>query len=99
MTETLTQSKARFKECIDAIYKVCPDVILIPFHRRTVGMTAEERLQPTELFPERATWIVVPVTSETGFREYHADDERLRKENVEETTSNRRIRMFRNGTS
>ncbi len=51
---TPTQSKARFKECIDAIYKVCPDVILIPY-RRSRGMTAEERLQPTELFPEMAT--------------------------------------------
>ena len=27
---TPTQSKARFKTCIDAIYEVCPDVILIP---------------------------------------------------------------------
>ena len=52
---TPTQSKARFKECIDAIYKECPDVILIPSTGRAVGMTAEERLQPTELFPEMAT--------------------------------------------
>ena len=52
---TPTQSKARFKECIDAIYKVCPDVILIPSTGGAVGMTAEERLQPTELFPEMAT--------------------------------------------
>ena len=51
---TPTQSKARFKECIDAIYKVCPDVILIPSTGGAVGMTAEERLQPTELFPEMA---------------------------------------------
>ena len=27
---TPTQSKTRFKECIDAIYQACPDVILIP---------------------------------------------------------------------
>ena len=27
---TPTQNKARFKTCIDAIYEVCPDVILIP---------------------------------------------------------------------
>lgn len=52
---TPTQSKSRFKECIDAIYKVCPDVILIPSTGGAVGMTAEERLQPTELFPEMAT--------------------------------------------
>ena len=52
---TPTQSKARFKECIDAIYKVCSDVILIPSTGGAVGMTAEERLQPTELFPEMAT--------------------------------------------
>ena len=44
---TPTQSKA--------IYKVCPDVIIIPSTGGAVGMTAEERLQPTELFPEMAT--------------------------------------------
>jgi 3-keto-5-aminohexanoate cleavage enzyme len=52
---TPTQDKARFKECIDAILKVIPDVILIPSTGGAVGMTAEERLQPTELFPEMAT--------------------------------------------
>jgi len=52
---TPTQDKARYKECIDAIYKVIPDVILIPSTGGAVGMTAEERLQPTELFPEMAT--------------------------------------------
>ena len=52
---TPTQSKARFKTRIDAIYEVCPDVILIPSTGGAVGMTAEERLQPTELFPEMAT--------------------------------------------
>lgn len=52
---TPTQSKARFKECLDAIYKVCPDVIVIPSTGGAVGMTAEERLQPTELLPEMAT--------------------------------------------
>ena len=52
---TPTQSKARFKECIDAIYKECPNVILIPSTGGAVGMTAEERLQPTELMPEMAT--------------------------------------------
>lgn len=52
---TPTQSKDRFKECIEAIYKVCPDVIIIPSTGGAVGMTAEERLQPTELYPEMAT--------------------------------------------
>ena len=52
---TPTQSKARFKECIDAILKVCPDVIIIPSTGGAVGMTAEERLQPTELPIEMAT--------------------------------------------
>ena len=52
---TPTQNKARFKECIDAILKECPDVILIPSTGGAVGMSAEERLQPTELFPEMAT--------------------------------------------
>lgn len=52
---TPTQSRERFKECIDAIYKVCPDVIIIPSTGGAVGMTADERLQPTELFPEMAT--------------------------------------------
>ncbi len=52
---TPTQSKARFKECMDAIKAACPDVILIPSTGGAVGMTAEERLQPTELFPEMAT--------------------------------------------
>ena len=52
---TPTQSKARFKECMDAIYKVCPDVIIIPSTGGAVGMSAEERLQPTELVPEMAT--------------------------------------------
>lgn len=52
---TPTQSRARFKECIDAIKLVCPNVILIPSTGGAVGMTADERLQPTELFPEMAT--------------------------------------------
>lgn len=52
---TPTQSKARFKEVLDAIYKEIPDVIIIPSTGGAVGMSAEERLQPTELFPEMAT--------------------------------------------
>jgi 3-keto-5-aminohexanoate cleavage enzyme len=50
-----TQCKKRFKECIEAIRVVCPDVIIIPSTGGAVGMTAEERLQPTELMPEMAT--------------------------------------------
>ena len=52
---TPTQSKERFKVCLDAIKAACPDVILIPSTGGAVGMSAEERLQPTELFPEMAT--------------------------------------------
>lgn len=52
---TPTQSRDRFKVCMDAVCEACPDVILIPSTGGAVGMTAEERLQPTELFPEMAT--------------------------------------------
>ena len=52
---TPTQDRERFRECIEAIKKELPDVILIPSTGGAVGMSAEERLQPTELFPEMAT--------------------------------------------
>ena len=52
---TPTQSRDRFQVCMDAVREACPDVILIPSTGGAVGMTAEERLQPTELFPEMAT--------------------------------------------
>ena len=54
---TPTQSRARFQECEDAIYKVCPNVILIPSTGGAVGMTPEERLQSTDTtpIPEMAT--------------------------------------------
>lgn len=52
---TPTQDKTRFKEVMDAIYKVCPDVIIQPSTGGAVGMTNDERLQPTELIPEMAT--------------------------------------------
>ncbi len=52
---TPTQNRDRFKVCIDAILKECPDVIIIPSTGGAVGMTAEERLQPTELPIEMAT--------------------------------------------
>ncbi|CCZ08879.1 3-keto-5-aminohexanoate cleavage protein [Culturomica massiliensis] len=52
---TPTQDKARFKVIIDAIREACPDVIIQPSTGGAVGMTDDERLQPTELHPEMAT--------------------------------------------
>lgn len=52
---TPTQDKARFKACMDEILRRCPDVIVQPSTGGAVGMTDEERLQPTELGPEMAT--------------------------------------------
>lgn len=48
---TPTQSKDRFQEAVDAIYKVCPDVIIQPSTGGAVGMTDLERLQSTEIVP------------------------------------------------
>ncbi len=50
-----TQDKARFAEIIDAIKKEIPDVIIQPSTGGAVGMSNDERLQPTELKPEMAT--------------------------------------------
>lgn len=52
---TPTQSKDRFKLCIDAIKSRCPDVIIQPSTGGAVGMSNEERLQPIYLNPEMAT--------------------------------------------
>lgn len=52
---TPTQSKERYKVVLDAILKELPDAIIIPSTGGAVGMTADERLQPTELMPEMAT--------------------------------------------
>lgn len=52
---TPTQDKARFKVIIDAIHEACPEVIIQPSTGGAVGMTDDERLQPTELNPEMAT--------------------------------------------
>lgn len=52
---TPTQSKDRFKACIDAIKEKCEDVIIQPSTGGAVGMTDEERLQPVYLNPEMAT--------------------------------------------
>jgi 3-keto-5-aminohexanoate cleavage enzyme len=48
---TPTQSTARFQECMDAIYKVCPDVIIQPSTGGAVGMSDLERLQSTDVTP------------------------------------------------
>ncbi len=52
---TPTQNKERFKLAMDEIRRRCPDVIIQPSTGGAVGMTDEERLQPTELYPEMAT--------------------------------------------
>ncbi len=52
---TPTQDKNRFKVIMDAIHKECPDVIIQPSTGGAVGMTDDERLEPTELCPEMAT--------------------------------------------
>lgn len=52
---TPTQRKERFKEAIDAIKSVCEDVIIQPSTGGAVGMTRDERLDPTNLYPEMAT--------------------------------------------
>ena len=54
---TPTQSRARFQQCEEAIYKACPNVILIPSTGGAVGMTPDERLQSTDTtpIPEMAT--------------------------------------------
>jgi len=52
---TPTQDRERFREIIDAIQTACPDVIIQPSTGGATGMTAEERLQPTELNPEMAS--------------------------------------------
>ena len=48
---TPTQDKGRFQECIDAIKKECPDVIVQVSTGGAVGMTDLERLQSTEVSP------------------------------------------------
>ncbi len=50
-----TQDRERFRLLIDAIRNACPNVIIQPSTGGATGMTAEERLQPTELDPEMAS--------------------------------------------
>ena len=52
---TPTQDRERFRTVMDAIRAELPDVIMIPSTGGAVGMSPEERLQATELFPEMAT--------------------------------------------
>ena len=52
---TPTQDKNRYQEAISAILKKCPDVIIQPSTGGAVGMSRDERLQPTELNIEMAT--------------------------------------------
>ena len=52
---TPTQDRDRFDACFSEIDRLCQDVIILPSTGGAVGMSAEERLQPTELMPEIAT--------------------------------------------
>ena len=52
---TPTQCKNRFKLAMEAIKAKYPDVIIQPSTGGAVGMSDDERLQPTELRPEMAT--------------------------------------------
>ena len=52
---TPTQDKDRFRVIMEAIKKECPEAIIQPSTGGAVGMTDDERLQPTELNPEMAT--------------------------------------------
>lgn len=52
---TPTQDKERFRVIMEAIKKECPDVIIQPSTGGAVGMSNDERLEPTELCPEMAT--------------------------------------------
>jgi 3-keto-5-aminohexanoate cleavage enzyme len=52
---TPTQNVNRFEEAIEAIREKCPDVIIQPSTGGAVGMSNDERLQPTLLNPEMCT--------------------------------------------
>ena len=52
---TPTQDRERFRVIIDAIQAACPEVIIQPTTGGATGMSAEERLQPTEINPEMAS--------------------------------------------
>lgn len=48
---TPTQDTGRFQEAVDAIYKLCPDVIIQPSTGGAVGMTDLERLASIDITP------------------------------------------------
>ena len=50
-----TQDKNRYQQAIKAIKRLCPDVIIQPSTGGALGMSRDERLQPTELPIEMAT--------------------------------------------
>lgn len=52
---TPTQDKHRYQEVMDAIKKKCPDVIIQPSTGGALGMSRNQRLEPTELNIEMAT--------------------------------------------
>lgn len=52
---TPTQDKERFRVVMEAILAKYPDLIIQPSTGGAVGMSDDERLQPTELRPEMAT--------------------------------------------
>ncbi len=52
---TPTQDKERFRVVMEAIKAKYPEVIIQPSTGGAVGMSDDERLQPTELLPEMAT--------------------------------------------
>ena len=52
---TPTQDKERYRVIMEGIEKACPGIIIQPSTGGAVGMSNDERLQPTELNPEMAT--------------------------------------------
>lgn len=48
---TPTQSRDRFQECMDAIRRECPDVIIQVSTGGAIWMSDEERLQPLDVIP------------------------------------------------
>ena len=52
---TPTQDKERYRVIMEGIKKACPGIIIQPSTGGAVGMSNDERLQPTELNPEMAT--------------------------------------------
>lgn len=50
-----TQDRERYRIIMEAIREACPQVIIQPSTGGATGMTAQERLQPTELDPEMAS--------------------------------------------